>query len=62
MPHIAHLNRGVLTADWNAPEVAGFVDNILKVNAAAERSEGYVWRLLAPMTRAEGRALCAPVR
>lgn len=43
--HIAQLNIGRLTHAPGAPEVAGFVDAIERINAVAERSEGFVWRL-----------------
>ena len=42
---VAHLNWGTLKHDFGDPRVADFVDNIGRVNAVAERSPGYVWRL-----------------
>ncbi|MEL6645300.1 MAG: DUF3291 domain-containing protein [Pseudomonadota bacterium] len=42
--HVAHLNWGYLKAPWGDPAVAGFTDNVGLVNAAAERSKGYVSR------------------
>jgi hypothetical protein len=43
--HIAELNVGRLKHDINDPRVADFVNNLNRVNAAAERSEGFIWRL-----------------
>ncbi|MEO0702361.1 MAG: DUF3291 domain-containing protein [Pseudomonadota bacterium] len=42
--HVAHLNWGYLVAPWGDPVVAGFTDNVQRVNATAERSKGYVAR------------------
>jgi hypothetical protein len=42
---VAHLNWGILRADWDAPEVAPFVEALDRVNALAERSPGFLWRL-----------------
>jgi hypothetical protein len=43
--HIAHLNWGVLSADWDDPAVAPFADNVDRVNRIAQRSSGFVWQL-----------------
>jgi hypothetical protein len=43
--HVAQMNWGILRADWDDPAVAGFVDNLDRVNGVAERSEGFVWRM-----------------
>lgn len=43
--HVAQLNWAVLRADWEDPLVAGFVDNLDRVNSVAERSPGFVWRM-----------------
>jgi Domain of unknown function (DUF3291) len=43
--HIAELNVGHLKHDINDPRVADFVNNLNRVNAAAERSEGFIWRM-----------------
>ncbi len=43
--HIAQFNWGTLKADWDAPEVDEFVQAIDRVNALAEKSPGFVWRL-----------------
>jgi len=43
--HLAVFNWGVLSHDWDAPEVADFVNGLEKVNNAASRYDGFVWRL-----------------
>lgn len=43
--HIAHFNIARLRALPGDSRVAGFIDNVPKVNAIAERSPGFVWRL-----------------
>lgn len=42
--HIAHLNWAYLAAPWGDPAVAGFTDNLARVNATAERMPGFVAR------------------
>jgi hypothetical protein len=43
--HIAELNIARLLHPIEDPRVAGFADNLDRVNAMAERSAGFVWRL-----------------
>ena len=43
--HLAELNIARLKYDLDDPRVADFVNNLDRVNAVAERSEGFVWRL-----------------
>jgi hypothetical protein len=43
--HIAEFNFGTLKHDWDDPRVKGFVDGLDLVNGAAERSDGFIWRL-----------------
>ncbi|MGB0658907.1 MAG: DUF3291 domain-containing protein [Mangrovicoccus sp.] len=43
--HLAELNFGILRHDWDDPRVAEFVEALDAVNAVAERSPGFVWRL-----------------
>ena len=43
--HLAEFNIGVLRYDWDDPRVADFADNEPRVNALAERAEGFVWRM-----------------
>ncbi len=43
--HLAELNIGKFRfPTWDA-RMAGFMDNLDRVNALAERSDGFVWRL-----------------
>lgn len=42
--HVAHFNWAYLIAPWGDPAVAGFTDNVGQVNAAAERSKGFIAR------------------
>ncbi|WP_395662172.1 DUF3291 domain-containing protein [Aestuariivirga sp.] len=42
--HIAQLNVGVLNYPRDHEKSAGFVNNVPRVNALAERSKGFVWR------------------
>ena len=43
--HLAQLNIGRFRAGRDAPTMAGFFDNLDRINAAAERMPGFVWRL-----------------
>jgi hypothetical protein len=43
--HLAELNIGVLKAPVGDPLVDDFVRNLDRINALAERSPGFVWRL-----------------
>ncbi len=43
--HIAHMNWGRLSYDWEDKRVAEFVNNLDLVNGVAARSKGFVWRL-----------------
>ena len=42
--HVAHLNWGILRADWDDPLVAPFADAVERVNARASAAPGFVWR------------------
>ena len=42
---IAELNIGRIKYDLDDPRMAGFMDNLDRINALAERSPGFVWRL-----------------
>lgn len=44
--HLAELNVGRLVAPVGDPKVAPFVNALEAVNALAERSPGFVWRLV----------------
>jgi hypothetical protein len=43
--HLAQLNIGRLRAPIDSPEIAEFADALDRVNALAEASPGFVWRL-----------------
>ena len=43
--HLAQLNIGRLLAPIDDPRIADFVDNLESINALAEGSPGYIWRL-----------------
>jgi hypothetical protein len=43
--HLAQINVGRLHHPLDDPRTADFVDNLDRVNALAERSAGFVWRL-----------------
>jgi hypothetical protein len=43
--HLAQLNIARLRAPLDDPSIADFVDNLEAVNALAEQSRGFVWRL-----------------
>ena len=45
MTHLAELNIGRFKYPTSDPRMAGFMDNLDRVNAIAERSPGFVWRL-----------------
>lgn len=42
--HLAELNIGRFRYRVYDPRLAGFMDNLDRVNAVAERSDGFVWR------------------
>ncbi|MEP3630612.1 MAG: DUF3291 domain-containing protein [Hyphomicrobiales bacterium] len=46
MSHIAELNLSEWKIDANSDAARGFLDNVDKVNAVADRAKGFVWRLL----------------
>ena len=43
--HIAQLNIGRFRYPTDDPRMAAFMGNLDRINALAERSEGFVWRL-----------------
>ena len=43
--HLAQLNVGRLRAPMDDPRIDDFRDNLNRINALAEQSPGYVWRL-----------------
>ena len=42
---LAQLNAGHVRFHIDSPEMASFVDQLEEVNAAAEASDGFIWRL-----------------
>jgi len=43
--HVAQVNIGRIRAELNDPIMAGFVNRLEEINALADRSPGFVWRL-----------------
>ena len=43
--HLAQLNVGTTLYDMDDPAMRGFVENLDRINALAEASPGFVWRL-----------------
>jgi Domain of unknown function (DUF3291) len=43
--HLAQLNVARALDDMDSPRLAGFMSALDRVNAVAERSDGFVWRL-----------------
>ena len=43
--HLAELNIGKFKYPTTDVRMAGFMDNLDRINALAERAEGFVWRL-----------------
>jgi len=43
--HLAQLNVGAILAPLDSPVMADFVNNLDKINALAEASPGFIWRL-----------------
>src|SRR5437899_10140145 len=46
--HIAQVNIGRMKAALEDPVMAGFVARLDEINALADRSPGFVWRLQTP--------------
>jgi hypothetical protein len=43
--HLAQLNIAKMKYPAEAPEMAGFMNNLDRINALAEQSPGFIWRL-----------------
>lgn len=54
---IAQLNISVWNVDPRSDAASPFIDNIGRVNALAERSEGFIWRLLDEGRDEKGRTV-----
>jgi heme-degrading monooxygenase HmoA len=48
MFHIAQVNIARMKAPLESPEMAGFVARLEEINALADSSPGFVWRLQTP--------------
>ena len=48
--HLALINIAKAKYPMDDPRMAGFVDNLDAVNKAADRSPGFVWRLMGNVT------------
>jgi hypothetical protein len=46
--HIAQINVARAIAPLDDPQLAGFVSQLAEINALADRSPGFVWRLQTP--------------
>lgn len=44
-PHLAQINIARMKASLDDPVMKGFVDQLEHINAVADRSPGFVWRL-----------------
>ena len=44
--HLAQINIGRMAAPLDSPTMAEFVNNLDRINALAEGSPGFVWRLI----------------
>lgn len=43
--HLAQINIALLKAPLDHPSIKDFVDNLDRINALAENSPGFIWRL-----------------
>jgi hypothetical protein len=46
--HLAQLNIGIIRGPMDSPIMAEFAANLARINALAEQSPGFVWRLQTP--------------
>ncbi len=60
--HLAQFNTATLRAPLDAPESAGFRDHLDRLNALADRADGFVWRLAGADGTATGLAADAAGR
>ena len=44
--HVAQVNIGRIVAELDDPVMAGFVNRLDEINALADSSPGFVWRLI----------------
>ena len=45
--HVAQINIARLAAPLDSPQLADFVANLQPINAVADASPGFIWRLQA---------------
>lgn len=55
--HLAQLNISVWKVDAGSDAARPFLDNVERMNALAERSPGFVWRLLDEGRDADGNSV-----
>ncbi len=60
--HLAELNISRWKIDPASEEAKGFTGNVGRINALAERSPGFVWRLTDEQRTAEGSNAVCPDR
>ena len=58
--HLAQLNISKWKIDAKSETARGFTDNVSRINALAERSEGFVWRLLDEQRNEFGANVVCP--
>lgn len=54
MMQLAQLNIGIGTAPMDDPSMMGFTGNIDRINALADRFDGFVWRLKDDTSNTDG--------
>jgi hypothetical protein len=57
--HLAHVNVAITKYDYDDPRFAGFVDNLDRINTAADQSPGFVWRYVTEDDDAEAKRIFA---
>ena len=55
--HVATVNIAIARYQYEDPRIAGFVDNLDRINAIADDSNGFVWRYISDDDDAEVRRL-----
>lgn len=43
--HLAQMNIAIMKESLESPSMAGFVNNLERINALADASSGFIWRL-----------------
>lgn len=57
--HLAHINVAVAMYPQGDPRIAGFYDNIQRINALADESPGFIWRCTDEVVEEEARQIFA---